>query len=326
MFSIIIPLYNKGPYILNAVNSVLGQSYSNFELIIVNDGSTDDSLEKIGSYSDHRIKIINQNNSGVSWARNNGVKEATKDYICFLDADDWWDINYLSEMKKLIKDYPEAGLYGCKYSLVKYGIKKYATIGLDSDFQHGFINYFKVYSKTMCMPLTSSSVIIPKKIFEESEGFKPELKLGEDFDLWLRIAVKYKVAFLNKPLSFYRQDSNELYKAVNSKKLYDKLEHYIFHLDYLKEYEKSNPDLKYLLDKTRVESLYRYYISKMYVGETAQIIKKVDFSKQPTLIRLKYNLPPGVNKFWFNSRIWLSGIKQFILKSFYFLRNIKYVY
>ena len=94
-----MPLYNKQDYILKCVSSILSQTYSQFELIVINDGSTDNSLSEIDKLTDQRLRIISQANAGVSTARNNGVKEARYDYIAFIDADDWWDKNFLEEMK-----------------------------------------------------------------------------------------------------------------------------------------------------------------------------------------------------------------------------------
>ena len=91
MFSIVIPLYNKAEYVPKTLASVLNQTYSDFELIIVDDGSTDDSLEVINSFVDNRIKIVKQKNGGVSAARNRGIIEAKYELIALLDADDWWD-------------------------------------------------------------------------------------------------------------------------------------------------------------------------------------------------------------------------------------------
>ena len=197
MFTVIIPLYNKAPYIEKAIRSVAAQTFQEFELIIIDDGSTDDSFSvaqralssltpPLGGWG-----VATQQNKGVSITRNNGVKIAKYDYIAFLDADDWWESDFLEEMKRLVNEYPDTGIYGSSYYIVKRGQKRIAPIGIDTGFEKGYINYCKVYAKTLCMPLTSISVIIPKSIFELENGFNPFLKLGEDFDLWLRIAMKY---------------------------------------------------------------------------------------------------------------------------------------
>jgi len=92
MFSVVIPLYNKERSVKNTIESVLNQTFQDFEVIVVNDGSTDNSLEVVKSFNDERIRIINQKNSGVSSARNRGIKEAKYEWIAFLDADDLWEI------------------------------------------------------------------------------------------------------------------------------------------------------------------------------------------------------------------------------------------
>ena len=113
--SIVIPLYNKEKFIARTLESVLAQTFKNFEVLIVNDGSTDSSVEVAKKYIDDRFRIINQKNSGVSAARNKGIKLARAKYIAFLDADDTWEPNFLSEIQRLIKKYPQAGLYGTGY-------------------------------------------------------------------------------------------------------------------------------------------------------------------------------------------------------------------
>jgi len=110
MVSVIIPLFNKEVYIKKCIQSVLAQTYSNFELIIVNDGSTDGSLLKVLEFVDSRISFLTQENSGVSIARNNGVSVSKHDYIAFLDADDWWEPTFLEEMKALVETFPDAGI------------------------------------------------------------------------------------------------------------------------------------------------------------------------------------------------------------------------
>jgi glycosyltransferase involved in cell wall biosynthesis len=125
MFSIIIPLYNKALYIAKAIQSVAAQTYQEFELIVIDDGSKDESLEKlrVTSYELRennpdffaKIIIIEQQNQGVSITRNNGVKLAKYDYIAFLDADDWWEPTFFEEMKALIEEFPEGGIYGSSY-------------------------------------------------------------------------------------------------------------------------------------------------------------------------------------------------------------------
>lgn len=114
-FSVIIPLYNKAPYIGKALQSVLEQTFDDFEIIVVDDGSTDDSYsvaKAVLETSERPFKLIHQENAGVSTARNKGVAASSGEYICFLDGDDWWAPTFLEKMDELIQDYPEAGIYG----------------------------------------------------------------------------------------------------------------------------------------------------------------------------------------------------------------------
>lgn len=320
MFSIIIPLYNKSQYILKAVDSVLKQTYQKFELIIVDDGSKDDGLEKVIKLKDKRIKIIEQPNAGVSPARNNGVKEAKYNYIAFLDADDWWDEHFLEEMNGLIEEFPGAGIYGCNYYYVKNGKKRVEDKGLPEGFTAGYIDYIRIYASTLCVPFNSSSVIVDKKAFHDVQGFKPLLKFGEDFDLWIRIALKHKVAYLNKPLAYSNQDVYVNNRGVNPNRTYKKHEHYIFQLDYLRAEENRNADLKNLLDRLRASSLLRYYLSNTYTEETHEILSRVDFARQPISLRLKYKMPRilvSLHRAFFRKA---SNIKQYCIKKYYSLK------
>jgi len=300
MFSIIIPLYNKAPYIEKAIQSVLAQTLQDFELIVIDDGSTDNSYEIVQHLFSSLTPppggwgAFTQQNQGVSTARNNGVKLAKNPYICFLDADDWWAPTFLEEMKALIDEFPNAGIYGSSYFKVKNGKHIPANIGVEPCFEKGLINYFQVYAKTMWMPLTSISVAIPKGIFDELHGFKSQLKLGEDFDLWMRIAVKYPVAYVNKPLVFYNQDVEQTLRGVVDNKIYPPDTHFIFNLDFLSKEEKQNVDLKYLLDKLRVYTLFRYRMQEAYSEEFKNEINKVDFRKQPLRVMFQHKMPLGI--------------------------------
>ena len=200
-FSVIIPLYNKAPYVEKAICSVLSQTFTDYELIVMDDGSKDDSFSiALATIEGHgHCHLFRQKNGGVSMARNNGVVLSQGDYLCFLDADDWWEQTFLEEMSKLIEEFPDAGIYGTNYTIVNETKHKtrVAPVGVEKGFEKGYINYCQVYSKTLCMPLTSISVAIPRPVFNEMGGFPKGIKLGEDFLLWIHIALKHKVAFLN---------------------------------------------------------------------------------------------------------------------------------
>ncbi len=158
-FSIIVPLYNKAPYVKKALDSIVPQSLKDWECIIVDDGSTDNSADIAQSIisslseTDHFIIcILRQPNSGVAAARNSGVKESRGEYVCFLDADDWWEANYLEEIDELIQEYPDAGIYCSNYIYYKPG-KTHIALNLE----RGYMNYPEAYSL-----LTSRAEIQPE--------------------------------------------------------------------------------------------------------------------------------------------------------------------
>ena len=302
-FSVIIPLYNKASYVQKTVESVLGQTLGDYELIIIDNGSNDGSSEIVADFTDPRIRTVRlEENVGVSNARNTGVSLSTAPYITFLDADDWWEPTFLEEMEALIERHPDAGIYGTGYYIVKNGKKRVAPIGVEDSFAEGEINYCRVYAKTLCMPLTSITVAMPRVVFDESIGFKPHLKLGEDFDLWVRIALKHKVVFLNKPLSNYNQDVDVTYRG--SHHLRDPKEHMLWNLDYLEPEEKANPDYKQLVDNLRAYSLLPYLLTKQYHSAARQELAKVDWNHQSLHTRRLYRQP-----------VWLLRLRQYILKT-----------
>ncbi len=314
MFSVVIPLYNKAPYIEKAIRSVAAQTCRDFELIIIDDGSKDGGFEiakkllaaltpPLGGWG-----ATCQSNQGVSTARNNGVKLAKYDYIAFLDADDWWETTYLEEMKNLIVQYPEAGIYASSYYKVKNGKHIQANIGVGDGFHQGLINYFQVYAKTLWMPLWTGATVIKKNIFHENNGFKPTLKLGEDFDLWVRVALKYPVAFLNIPLAYYNQDVVLDARAVGAR-LYEKNEHMLF-----TQYDKAlddDSDFVFLLERLSLYSLIPYYIANKNKAEVEMLIDKINWSNHEFKYYIYYKfLSPNILKIWFDFLKFCSVIKQ----------------
>ena len=308
-FSVVIPLFNKAPYIAKAIQSVLSQTFTDYELIIIDDGSKDDSFAIALKAIEGRgnCHIYRQKNAGVSVARNNGVAFSHGEYLCFLDADDWWDERFLEEMSKLIEEFPDAGIYGTNYIIVNETKHKtrVSPIGVEAGFEKGYINYCQVYAKTLAMPLWTGAVCVPRGIFDEMKGYPQGVKLGEDFILWIHIALKYKVAFLNKPLAYYNQDVDLANRAVG--KLYEPQEHMLWNLTDLEPIESENADYKHLVDALRVNGLMNYYISESYRRDAEQELKKIDWNKQNGKKAKQYNRPVCLLRL--NSRIMRFGMK-----------------
>ncbi len=315
-FSVILPLYNKAQYVAKAINSVLSQTFSDYELIIVDDGSTDNSadiaLQSISGYK--QCHFIRQGNAGVSVARNIGVSNSHGEYICFLDADDWWEPIFLEEMTKMIAEFPDAGIYGTNYTIVNETKNKtrVAKIGVDSGFERGYINYCQSYAKTMYMPLWTGAVCIPRHVFDEMHGFPKGIKLGEDFILWIHIALKYNVAFHNKPLSFYNQDIDITTRGVGH--LHKPQHHMLWNLEDLTDEEGKNPNYKQLIDNLRVYDLLPYYLSKEYHNDALEELSKVNWEKQPRKTWLQYHQPLVLNRIAYILMIMGAKLKQLTRK------------
>lgn len=284
-FSVIIPLYNKENFIENTLKSVLNQKLTDFEIIIVNDGSTDKSEEKLLHFQDDRIQYFYKENEGVSIARNYGIEKAESNYIAFIDADDYWYPEFLEEIFKSIKLFPEQKIFTAAIEIetsknifpAQYSIQK------TGDFE--LVNYFKASLKESV--IWTSSAVFHKSIFADIGNFDPKIKSGQDTDLWIRIGLIYPILFSWKILARYVYDENSLSK--NEAFLSSKLNFSKF-----TEQEKINPYLKHFLDLNRFslaiksklasnKSLFNYY----YNGID---LKKMIFKKRFLLILPPYTL------------------------------------
>lgn len=218
--SIIIPLYNKERYIERALKSVLNQKLQDFEIIVVDDGSTDQSSTVVKNISDPRIKLIQQENKGVSIARNRGVNAAVSDFITFLDADDEWCPELLETLLYLWNKYPQGGLYFTAYKIRQLNGKEYVQEyrSIPPEPWEGIVPSFFSLSTLCDQPVSTSSVGVPKCIFYEMGGFLENLSMNEDAELWGRIAIKYPVVFSWKIGSIYHKESLDR-ACINDKKI-----------------------------------------------------------------------------------------------------------
>lgn len=312
-FSVIVPLYNKAPYVRKALESICAQTFRDFECIVVDDGSTDGSLDVVSDFvrndgmsrdkslneplslNDGRLTIISQANAGVAVARNNGVTKSNGEYVCFLDADDWWELTFLEEMDRLIQEFPDAGLYATNYVYYKPG-KTHVALNIN----RGYINYPDAYLHSAAMPVWTGAACMPRKVFDEMGGFSNGIKLGEDFLLWAQTALHYKVVFCEKALAYYNNDVPATLRATRN--LHAPQYHKLFNLGEIeKEIERLSfvnsltPSLviswKVLLDKHRVEELLPYWLSDVYHAAAAEELKKVDWSRQPRSAKALYKKP-----------------------------------
>lgn len=205
MISVVIPLYNKERQISHTLRSALEQSFGDFEILIVNDGSTDHSVEEVLKIQDSRIQLIHQENAGVSAARNRGIEQARFDLIAFLDADDRWDQDYLKTQYELSQKYPQCDVFACNYEFVHDDGSVHPTIIRKLSFsgQDGLLdNYFEVASCSH-PPLCSSAVMIHKTALQQIGGFPVGIRSGEDLLTWAALACLYQIAYSKKTLATF---------------------------------------------------------------------------------------------------------------------------
>uniref|UniRef100_UPI00404B1496 glycosyltransferase family 2 protein n=1 Tax=Gelidibacter sp. TaxID=2018083 RepID=UPI00404B1496 len=226
-FSVVISLYNKEKQIQSTIESVLTQTFIDFEIVVVNDGSTDDSEMIVKSIKDERIHLYSQENQGASSGRNAAISKAKGIYIAFLDADDLWETNYLETINALILAYPNENVFATAVTIETTGGKKpsiYSVQNIKDDAIY-VLNYFESsYINTI---LTSSSTVLHKSVFKKTGTFNSALKSGEDTDLWIRIGLNYKIVFINKRLAMYRYDKQSLSNRTKNIADKPKLDSYI---------------------------------------------------------------------------------------------------
>ena len=205
MFSVIIPNFNREKSIVNAIRSVLAQNYSKFELIIVDDCSTDNSIENISSFSDSRIRVLNfKENSGVAAARNFGIKNSKGDFISLLDSDDYYDPFFLEESLKTLESAPEgAGFMWTGVRYIEQGEKSeffWKPAKRDSAYLT-FLHSLHIG--------TNSGITIKKEVFQTCGYFNESLPAAEDTDFFLRITQKFDFTSNSKILINIERDKND---------------------------------------------------------------------------------------------------------------------
>lgn len=213
MFSVVIPLFNKEVSIRNTIQSVLDQTFQKFEIVIVNDGSSDNSVKIIEGISDVRIRLIHQKNQGVSAARNKGIEESKYDWIAFLDGDDIWKDNHLSEVKKMMTLYPMEKVFTTSFN---YSDNRPMFKHRRNKEIFKIENYFKESIKERL--IWTSVAVINKECFNIVGVFNTKYIRGEDLDLWARLAKKYSIVKSQFVTAIYRIEAENRSDKPNSVK------------------------------------------------------------------------------------------------------------
>ena len=262
MFTVVIPLYNKELSINNTIQSVLNQTCQDFEIVVINDGSTDKGVKIVESVKDNRIRLIQQENQGVSAARNRGIKEASYDWIAFLDADDLWEVNHLEEINKMMALFPNENIYvtSFEYSDSRAMFKHARQTPIFK-----IENYFKEAVKERLM--WTSVVVVNKECFDKVGCFNIKINRGEDLDLWMRLAREYEIIKSVKITAIYNIE--DLLSLTKSKSNYDQSILSIINLKNKKNYE-------------------RVYLKRMLFRRIKLDIKTLDFNDLAKIL-IKHN-------------------------------------
>lgn len=282
--SVVIPLYNKEKAIVRTLESVLNQTVSPLEIIIVNDGSKDNSLEVVRSFVNSRlstlgsrlIKVIDKENGGVSSARNRGIREAQSEYVALLDGDDLWDATFIEEQHKLMRDFPNAAMWGVNTAFIKHGKSWKWEQGMGDGYRGYVENYFgTLHNDLFC----SSSVVICKDVFERVGYFDERISSSEDLDMWYRIILHYPVAFYDKVLVYYNQDA-ENRVAYDTDVRFPLTKDFKFYTDKHHEEFKNNPAFSRYVNKRVAEELLRgnyYFGTKQERIDSDVVVRNMDY-------------------------------------------------
>ena len=238
-FSVVIPLYDKEEYVAQTLKSVVGQTFQNFEVIIINDCSTDDSLNVVKTVHDHRIKIIEHSeNKGLSASRNTGINAATHPYIAFLDADDYWDSTYLETIRNLIKEYPNESVFATHYRenfKDKFFIPK-SNFPVSSKGKTFLVrDFFEINLGRLI--LTQSCIVVHKTVFEQIGYYDENVTFAEDIDFYIRCFHTYNLAYYNDVCHTQNAAiSGSVTNSVSHKKTFPKLHKYLNDSDSLDKF------------------------------------------------------------------------------------------
>ncbi|MEP6912451.1 MAG: glycosyltransferase [bacterium] len=262
LVSVIIPNYNYGRYLTQALDSVLTQSYPHKEVIVVDDGSTDSSELVVRGYGE-RVKWCQQQRQGVSSARNRGVGETRGDLVAFLDADDLWLQTKLEKQVRKFLDDPELGLVHCGVEEIdSYGKSLRTTL----DGMSGWVAKEMLLFKESVIVGSGSTALVPRATFESIGGFDTRLSTSADWDFGYRVAKLQRIGFVAEALVQYRVHTSNMHANV------ELMEHDML-IGYAKAFANANPELR-LLRKRCYGNLHTALAGSFFrAGKRAQFMR-----------------------------------------------------
>jgi glycosyltransferase involved in cell wall biosynthesis len=215
--SVIIPTYNCAHYLGQAIESVIGQTFRDFEIIVLDDGSTDNTSEIADKYG-KAIRYIRQTNGGLPAARNRAIEASTGEFVALLDSDDWWEPNKLEEQVPLIEADPEVGISFTDLRVVYDDGTVLPSFLLSRPLASSGYVFDRLLLSGFILP---STVLMRRSCFEQSGRFDESMRSHEDIDLWLRICRKWKAVLVPKPLTHRRQGLSNMTANHDLRTRYD---------------------------------------------------------------------------------------------------------
>lgn len=295
LVSVIIPTFNRVNYIGRAIESVIGQTFPNFEIIIIDDGSTDDTCKYINSLNNNKIKYYYQSNKGVAAARNKGLEVANGDFIAFLDSDDEWLPQKIEKQLNLFKSNPLLGMAYCGSEILneenKVLTRRYCQINCRGKiFKHLILNNF----------IPTPTVIIKKNIIKKAGRMVEDLKFGEDWHYWLKVSLLTEVDFINEIQVRFRR-----------------LEDGLTNKDFKYNINYSKKVIELIFDKEASSKKYMKYKMKAFANQEIAEAKHLlwKFNNGSAAMPLLFS---AIKKDSFN---WIAY--YFLLKSFVYNQLIK---
>ncbi len=267
LVSVIIPTYNSAKFISSAVNSVLLQTYQAFEILIIDDGSTDNTKQVVEGFEDDRIKYFYRENAGPSAARNLGLKNAKGDFVAFLDADDLWLPQKLEYQLDVFREKPGICLVFSAFSLRFEGSDK-TQVKTFRNFEHNRLieNLLLDFSNTVPYP---STTLIKKSVLDDAGYFDTGFFSSEDWDLWLRLATKANFYCLNRVLVSRFKPKTSITGSLNLEDIEN------VNLQVVNKFFKNNPDKVYLKSGALAAIYYALAVSYFYRNRKDPPFRKI---------------------------------------------------
>ena len=300
--SIVIPTYNQSQFVNEALESVLSQSFQNFEIIVINDGSTDNTKAVLSNFNDH-IQIINQENKGLSEARNKGIQKARGDFIAFLDSDDLWVPEKLESQMKLLRNNPE--FLWCYSDAEVFdsetGQTQYLYSQLYEHLYSGCIFNYLILENFIASP----TPIVHRDVFEGVGLFFDNRIVAEDWDMWLRISDDHPVALIERTLA--RRRIHAGMKTRNR--------------DWKKQYNRSVNTVERALNLKQgfSKKIKKEALSRLNIRIGRSLISKGKNDQARKLFRRAIQMTPHIFKVYM---YWLASLLDgFLLKNFIQVRK-----